>query len=340
MQESLYERFRPFKPYDLVLAVTMLVLVAGSIQGTWGQRLLLLVIGVTLFVVLDFVQRVVRVPAPLWQSLGIIALNTIVVTWLIYLRGRSEFTLAFLMLNVGFATVAFGEVIGVATALLSVLTRMGLTWATGELAQQPTETGLTLAVLLALVAILVRVNRMQQDALFDAVTGLRNHRYFQVRLRDELKRSERSAVSTALIILDLDDFKKFNDLFGHAVGDQVLRQVAELLQRNARAADVVCRYGGEEIAVILPETGLSDAVRVAERLRQAVEVMTASRNRRVTISAGVACYPDHARQSNELIRAADQAMYRAKRAGKNCVKPFERTTHLPKTPNPQGMTTT
>jgi diguanylate cyclase (GGDEF)-like protein len=319
MQESLYDRFRPFKPYDLVLAVVMLVLVSVSTQATMVQQTTIVVAGLGLFLILDFVQRLVPVPTPQWQALAIVGLNTAAVTVLVHLRGADHFTLAFYMLNVGFATVAFGKHVGVATALLSVMAQMQLNLMTGVEQRPASETALMLAVLLTLVAILMRVHRLQQHALFDAVTGLRNHRYFQVRLRDELKRAERHARSTALILLDLDDFKKVNDRFGHAAGDEVLRQVGQVLERNARAADVVCRYGGEEMAVILPETTLADALVVAERLRQAVEAVRLG-ERTLSISIGVACYPEHAGNTDELIAAADAAMYRAKHAGKNCVR--------------------
>src|SRR5262249_47728614 len=148
----------------------------------------------------------------------------------------------------------------------------------------PLEMVLFLAVLLTTVAILVRVNRLQQDALFDAVTGLRNHSYFQVRLREELQRSERYQRTTSLILLDLDNFKQVNDRYGHAIGDHILQQVARVLTQKARATDVVCRYGGEELAVILPETPLRDAEQVAIRLRQAVERRRDEHGIRVTIS--------------------------------------------------------
>jgi diguanylate cyclase (GGDEF)-like protein len=318
MKESLYDRFRPFKPYDMALAVVMIILVAFSTEATLAQRLLIAATGLTLFLVLDFVQRLVTVPTPRWQALVIIALNTAVITLLVQLKGASEFTLAFYMLNVGFATVAFGEQVGIATALLSVLAQMQLSFMTRSPQRPLIETALMLALLLTLTALLTRINRLQQHAVFDAVTGLRNHRYFQVRLRDELKRTDRQGAVTSLVLLDLDDFKKVNDQHGHTVGDQVLRLVGTVLERNARGADVVCRYGGEEFAAILPETGLQDAVTVAERFRLAVQQASSAPS--VTISAGVACYPEHGGSSDRLIAAADAALYRAKDAGKNCVK--------------------
>jgi len=320
MRETLHDRFRLFKPYDLVLAVVMILLVALGAARPLIQQGLIVLAGVGLFFFFDFVQRLVRVPTPQWQALVIIALNTAGITLLIQLGGDSEFTLAFYMLNVGFAVLAFGEHVGVATALLSVLAQMQLVSMVGAGPQRPlVQNALLLAVLLTLVALLVRINRVQQYALLDAVTGLRNHRYFQVRLRDELKRTDRLGVPTALLLLDLDDFKKVNDEHGHAVGDQVLRHVGQLLEKTARATDVVCRYGGEELAVILPETALADALRVAERFRLAVEQGTLPGVRPVTVSVGVGCYPEHGSRGDELIAAADAAMYTAKRAGKNCV---------------------
>ena len=319
MQESLHDRFRPFKPYDLVLATTLIVLVAVSTRGSIMQQLLLVVSGLVLFLALDFVQRLIPVPTPQWQALLIVAVNTIAVTILVHLQNASEFTLAFYMLNVGFATAAFGEHVGVASAAISVMAQMQLSLLTEQQPRRLVEVGLLLAVLLAIVAILSRINRMQEHAIFDVVTGLRNHRYFQVRLRDELKRSQRSNVPTGLIVLDLDNFKRVNDRFGHTTGDAVLRKVAQTLERNARAADVVCRYGGEEMAVVLPGTSLADAGRVAERFRLAVEKLGEPEGQPVTVSVGVACYPQHGPHIDQFLAAADAAMYQAKRAGKNCV---------------------
>ncbi len=333
MQESLYDRFRPFKPYDLVLAATMIVLVAVSTQGSLVQQGLLIGTGLVLFFVLDFVQRLVPVPTPQWQALLIVAANTVIVTVAVHLHGTTEFTLAFYMLNVGFATAAFGEHVGVASAALSIMARLQINLMMEQQPRRLVEIALLLAVLLTIVAILTRINQLQEHAIFDAVTGLRNHRYFQVRLRDELKRSQRQNVPTGLIVLDLDNFKRVNDRFGHATGDAVLRKVAHVLERNARAADVVCRYGGEEMAVILPGTAPADAGRVAERFRKAVEQIGEPEGQPVTVSLGVACYPQHGTQTEELLAAADGAMYQAKRAGKNCVRTAE---PQPKELTPQG----
>jgi diguanylate cyclase (GGDEF)-like protein len=319
MQESLYDRFRPFKPYDLCLGVVVLVLVAAHIPLPFSQQLGIVVLGLAGFLLLEFAQRLVRVPTPLWQSLAIVCVNTIGVTLLDFLENASRFTLAFYMLNIAFATVAFGRRMGVTAALLSVATLAVVDLTSGQVQRPLTEWPLFLAVLLSLVAILIRINRLQQDALIDAVTGLRNHRYFQVRLRDELQRTDRTSRPTGLLIFDLDNFKGINDRFGHAVGDYVLSQVSRVLEGNARSSDVVCRYGGEELAVILPETSLTEAALVAERLRLAVERRNDRPGPAVTVSAGAASYPEAAGHIDGLIGAADAAMYSAKRAGKNRV---------------------
>jgi diguanylate cyclase (GGDEF)-like protein len=276
-------------------------------------------VGIGLFVALEFIQRRVRVPTPLWQALAIVGVNTIAVSVLQHLGQISELTLPFYMLNVAFATVAFGQHIGITAAFLSVATMAQSDVMARQDPRPLSEWGLFLTVLLTLVAILVRVNRLQEDALLDAVTGLRNHRYFQVRLLEELRRSDRSGKPTALLMIDLDNFKRINDRFGHAVGDHVLRQVGRVLVQNARAVDVVCRYGGEELTVLLPETTLTEAAKVAERLRLAVEKRNDPPGPAVTVSVGVAGYPEHASQGDGLIAAADAAMYCAKRAGKNRV---------------------
>lgn len=325
MRESLRDRFRPFKPYDLVLAVLMFLLLALAPGRSVDPIMRALTIAgvVCILWLLDLGQRFIRVPTPLWQSLTIVSINTLVLATLVHVNGGHEYGLSFAILNVCFATVAFGQHVGIAAAVLSTAVLSQVEYIAKPVAPPLTgwmvERMLFLAVLLSLVAIIVRINRLQQDALLDAVTNLRNHRYFQVRLREELHRSDRFSRPTALVMLDLDNFKLINDRHGHSVGDLVLRQVAQTLVANARAVDIVCRYGGEELAVILPETSLDEAMNVAERLRTSVEKRPDERGNVISISAGVAIYPEHSLEADGLIAAADAAMYRAKRAGKNQV---------------------
>lgn len=318
MNESLYDRFRPFKPYDLALTVIMLGLVAVNARTGWLQKSLLFAGGLALFAVLDYAQRHVRLPAPFWQMAAIVLVNALAITVVVNLHGNARFTLAFFMLNVAFATVAFGWQAGLFSSLVSLVADCLADFLTDQPSLPLLEWALLLAILLTLVAVLGRVNRLQEDAQFDAVTGLRNHRFFQVRIREEIKRGERSGLPTSLLLLDLDNFKQVNDRFGHAVGDKVLREVGETLASQARAGDVVCRYGGEEFAVILPETPLREGVHVGERLRAAVELRLAQQYA-VTTSVGAGAYPENASQPDELIAAGDKALYRAKSEGKNRV---------------------
>lgn len=170
----------------------------------------------------------------------------------------------------------------------------------------------------------IRVNeRARTMAITDGLTGLRNHRYFHERVTSEIHRSERFDRPLALIMIDVDHFKEFNDRHGHLAGDTVLRDLGTLLAKNTRRADVAARYGGEEFAIILVETGRDEAVTYAERLRESIAREEADRAGatagEITISAGVAAYPQDASSAHELIGAADAALYRAKAAGRNTV---------------------
>lgn len=167
----------------------------------------------------------------------------------------------------------------------------------------------------------------------DALTGVFNHRYFQQRLQEELDRGMRKAAggvtqAISLILMDIDFFKKVNDRFGHPSGDELLRSFARLTQRVLRSSDVVCRYGGEEFAIILTEANREHALHAAERLREAVELsnFTGADGRylgQVTASFGVATYGGGLPSRSELITHADEAMYMAKNNGRNRVEAYE-----------------
>jgi diguanylate cyclase (GGDEF)-like protein len=161
-------------------------------------------------------------------------------------------------------------------------------------------------------------------AFTDYLTGLKTRGYFEQQLELEIKRSERKSDQFALLMVDIDHFKQLNDHYGHYVGDQVLRDVAALLMKDQREVDTVARYGGEEFVLILPETGTSGALQVAQRLRSAVEQSKffAGSPRdveRLTISIGIAIFNADGKQRSELIEAADAALYAAKSAGRNQV---------------------
>ncbi len=161
-------------------------------------------------------------------------------------------------------------------------------------------------------------------ALSDAVTGLPNRRHFEHRLREEVRRALRARRPLAVLLLDVDHFKRVNDGWGHRVGDQVLRQVGARLRAPLRGTDLIARYGGEEFAALLPETPLPTAVQVAERLRQAVEGHAYASGTprgalRMTISIGVAMVPEDGAAPEVVLERADRALYRAKAGGRNCV---------------------
>jgi diguanylate cyclase (GGDEF)-like protein len=166
---------------------------------------------------------------------------------------------------------------------------------------------------------------VQQQAVTDELTGLVNVRRFQEQLDQEIERSGRFGTPLSLVMIDIDNFKSVNDTYGHQQGDLVLIEVARTLRRLSRDVDVPARYGGEEMAVILPQTDLPGAEQQAERMRAAIEGMQIHRldgrgTLPITASFGVASFPGEGREKGALIGAADAALYRAKRAGKNRVE--------------------
>lgn len=166
---------------------------------------------------------------------------------------------------------------------------------------------------------LSRANALLADmALTDGLTGLKNYRAFQERLADEVATGLRDGRPLSLILLDVDEFKSYNDRFGHPEGDEALRKVAEVLRSIARGTDLVARYGGEEFAVLLPEVDEKGALAVAERLRAAIQGAPWTK-RNVTASFGVATWGEED-DADRLVARADAALYQAKKAGRNRVR--------------------
>ena len=164
--------------------------------------------------------------------------------------------------------------------------------------------------------------RMRQLAYIDGLTGIHNRRFFEMRIVEELERAARFGGRMSVIMVDIDHFKRLNDEFGHLLGDEVLRNVSTILKQQLRKMDMVCRYGGEEFAVVVPETTGENALTVAEKLRRQVETHHfPGVPRPVTISCGVADYPVHGLSRDEVVAAADAALYAAKQAGRNRVMP-------------------
>ena len=166
-------------------------------------------------------------------------------------------------------------------------------------------------------------------AITDSLTGLHNHRYFKQYFKQEMGRAKRYHKPFSIIMMDVDDFKSYNDSFGHATGDRLLAHMGALILQTVRGVDVAFRYGGEEFIVLLPETRLENAILAAERLRDSMQKGTAkqlvgSATRGVTVSIGVASYPENADKMDELFNIVDSLIYRAKRCGKNKVYHQER----------------
>lgn len=156
----------------------------------------------------------------------------------------------------------------------------------------------------------------------DYLTGLWNHGYFQSLFLQELEKAKAHNSSLSVIMLDIDDFKIYNDLLGHQAGDRILNELARLLRNQSRKMDYACRYGGEEFAILLPSADKKEAFLIAERLRMDIEKHPFIRgdilpNKKLTASLGIATFPENGASTSELIAAADRSLYRAKHQGKN-----------------------
>ena len=160
-------------------------------------------------------------------------------------------------------------------------------------------------------------------ATTDGLTELYNHRYFQEQMRMQVEQSKRYEAPFSLIIIDIDYFKKFNDTYGHQAGDAVLRQVAQLIKANVRATDIACRYGGEEMSIILPNTSKEMAMITAKKICKLVSAkrfkLNNNQESHVTISSGVSTFPDDGATPSEIIDAADKKLYQSKNNGRNQV---------------------
>jgi diguanylate cyclase (GGDEF)-like protein len=193
-----------------------------------------------------------------------------------------------------------------------------------------TDIGMMIDAILLALALAERFNINQSEKLLaekmagiDSLTNLNNRRSFYKFVQPIWAMSLRSKSSTSVIMLDIDNFKLLNDTYGHALGDRVLIQLAETMQREARSGDILARWGGEEFLIFLPETRLADAVTIAERMRSKISTiqLTTEKNKKLlfTASFGVAHTYAASVLLDELIFKADQQLYRAKRQGRNCV---------------------
>jgi diguanylate cyclase (GGDEF)-like protein len=164
---------------------------------------------------------------------------------------------------------------------------------------------------------------LQNQSIRDPLTGLFNRRYLEEFLNKEIHRAQRNRYAIGIIMMDIDHFKLFNDTLGHDAGDFVLQEIGKLLKNIIRDSDTACRYGGEEMTLILPESFLEDTYQKAEEIREAIAQLKLNYNGQrlegLTASFGVACFPDQGTTGNAVIQAADTALYQAKAAGRNRV---------------------
>ena len=164
--------------------------------------------------------------------------------------------------------------------------------------------------------------KVQDLAIHDSLTGLYVHKYFMERFKAEIRRSLRTDTALSILMIDLDDFKACNDKYGHNVGDHVLKHISAIIKSYARASDIVCRYGGEEFAVLLLGIGKDDASRIAGEMRQKISqtpLVLRRKKMNITVSAGVASCPSEKKMAEELLGMADSRLYKAKERGKNRV---------------------
>ena len=169
----------------------------------------------------------------------------------------------------------------------------------------------------------IRFSRAEVEAITDGLTGLYNHRYLHERLEEELERARRYDDVVSLLFIDCDEFKQFNDAYGHKLGDTALSRIARILESCSRRVDLAARYGGEEFVLVLVGTDGAGARTAAERIRAEVEAAGLAGGQPLTVSIGIASYPEDALHKDELLDKADWAMYAAKRAGRDRVLSFQ-----------------
>jgi diguanylate cyclase (GGDEF)-like protein len=169
---------------------------------------------------------------------------------------------------------------------------------------------------------LTLLEQLREQSISDPLTGLYNRRYLYQEMQQEMALWERSRAAFAIILLDIDHFKSFNDRYGHDIGDEVLIAMADLLQQQIRKTDIACRLGGEEFVVLLTHTDQQQATTRAETIRMAVKKLVIpgiDPEHRISVSAGVAIFPHHGADAMQLLRAADQALYESKHNGRDRV---------------------
>jgi diguanylate cyclase (GGDEF)-like protein len=215
--------------------------------------------------------------------------------------------------------IAQGETLGVLHLRSNPLTGTGI----GKTASQE-QLAVTIAERIALAVANLRLQEtLRNQSIRDPLTGLFNRRFMEETLAREIRRAQRSQHPMGVILLDLDHFKRFNDSYGHAAGDTLLRELGGFIRGHIRGGDVGCRYGGEEFLLILPESDSKGTCARAEELRKGVSGLNMAHRGQplgaITMSLGVAIFPEHALDMEDLLRSADRALYQAKQAGRDRV---------------------
>ena len=166
--------------------------------------------------------------------------------------------------------------------------------------------------------------KLRHQSLRDPLTGLYNRRYLQECLNKEIDRARRKHHTISIIMLDVDRFKRFNDIYGHSAGDLVLKEVSAYLLSQTRQYDIACRYGGEELVIVMPDASIEDTIIRAEQIREEIKQLELKHQSQslqtITVSIGISCFPQHGYDVDSLIRAADSALYEAKNSGRDCVR--------------------
>lgn len=178
------------------------------------------------------------------------------------------------------------------------------------------------------LAIIREVTQLSHLAGTDSLTNIFNRTYFTLRIKEETERAHRYHHALTLVMVDIDYFKKINDVLGHEYGDQALVQVARHLKDGLRSSDILFRYGGDELAILMPETGIEDAHTILKRIVESLRQINME-GQELTISAGIASLPADAHSSGSLIHAADKRLYAAKEHGRNCIMPIALEPALP-----------
>ncbi len=327
---SAYDRVVRIVSWVFILAASTIVAVTGLGGASQASIFVLLALaGLFVLVVHDLLPPETLGPAKFLVE-GSVALT--IATLLVVLTGReaSPFFFVFPLIVGGAALVVSGRVTVALAGVGSLGYLVAVTaGADGRLSNEAVATvgiNLTALILLAYVAMVIaREQRRSRDAAIrmstvDPLTGLFNRTFFFAAVDREIARSARSGRGFCLLMMDLDELKMVNDRYGHFIGDRVLRGVGDVIRDGVRRIDTAARYGGDEFVVLLPETEVTGAYVLAEKIRQGVaELTVAGTDARASMSLGVVSFPDDGQDSDELMIAADQAMYTSKRSGKNRV---------------------